>query len=37
MKIKKLKINKHPAEHQGPLIYPSKSFADIENLMRLSL
>ena len=32
-----LKINKHQAEHEGPLFYPSKSFADIENLVRLSL
>ena len=32
-----LKINEHPAEHQGPLLYLSKSFADIENLVRLSL
>ena len=26
----------HPAEHQGPMPYPLKSFADIENLVRLS-
>ena len=32
-----LKINEHSAELQGPLLYPSKSFADNENLVRLSL
>ena len=31
------KNNKHPAEYQGNMTYPLKSFADIENLVRLSL
>ena len=34
---KNLKINKHPEEHLGPLFYPSKSFAALQNLVRLSL
>ena len=32
-----LKTNKHPAEYQGQLFYPSKSFAALQNLVRLSL
>ena len=34
---KNLKKNKHPAEHQGHIFYPSKSFATLQNLVRLSL
>ena len=30
-------INNHPAEHQGQLFYPSKSFAALQNLVRLYL
>ena len=29
--------NKPPVEHQGPLFYPSKSFAAHQNLVRLSI
>ena len=29
--------NKPPAEHQGPMLYPLKSFATLQNLVRLSL
>ena len=32
-----LKKNKPPAEHQGHIIYSLKLFADIQNLVRLSL
>ena len=32
-----LKKNKPPAEHQGHIIYSLKLFADIHNLVRLSL
>ena len=32
-----LKNNKPPAEHQGPMIYSLKSFAALQNLVRLSL
>ena len=32
-----LKINKHRAEHHGPLFYPLKSLAALKNLVRLSL
>ena len=43
LKMKKLyedenfKKNKPPAEHQGHIIYSKKSFAAIQNLVRLSL
>ena len=30
-------MNKPPAEHQGHIFYPSKSFAALQNLVRLSL
>ena len=32
-----LKMTKPPAEHQGHLFYPSKSFSALQNLVRLSL
>ena len=43
LKIKKqyedvnLKKNKLPAEYQGHIFYPSKSFEALQNLVRLSL
>ena len=36
-KLYKKSINKTSAKHQGPMLNLLKSFADIENLVRLSL
>ena len=37
MKKKNLKINKPPAKQQGPIFNSLKSFAALQNIVRLSL